>query len=324
MAYPITPKQGYLRTPARFPHDAFAVDTGGRVRPHSGIDSTPTVANAQARSVLGGTVVRADWTKYAGNFVVEAAPDGWLWITLHLANRLVRPTDDTRFTQPDSVIGIVGNTGGGGALGSKATIGIHSHVSRCRDMAAVNRIINGLVRGRYKGETNEEWAAAHGLSDPYPHIIASVSGKANTPADPATPIDTGELTVAQIDELKALIEAKDAGLHKRINDLFTPAGEGKFSFDAANLGEVRSIKGIVTDIARRLYATGGDGEILGFDWLPVIAQRVAAIQLANSEEIAKAVASKINIAGLTEAQVKQIAEAVADENLERMTKGATD
>lgn len=177
MAYPIDPAQGILRTPSKFPHDAFGVDTGGRVRPHSGTDSTPRVANCPARSVLGGRVIRIGWTIYAGNYVVVAAPDGWLWLDIHLARPSVVADEVIR---PGDTIGIVGNTGGGGSgplAGKTGKLAIHLHTSRCRDLEAVDRIINGLVRARRKGETSAQWAAAHGFSDPYPHIIASVAAE---------------------------------------------------------------------------------------------------------------------------------------------------
>lgn len=183
MAYPIDPKQGFLRTPARYPHDAFGVDTGGRARPHSGFDATPTVANATACSVLGGKVIRTGYTIYAGHYVVEVAPDGWLWLSMHLAKYTVSVGDELG---PGDAIGIVGRTGGGGGspLTGNTKMGIHIHVSRCRDIAAVNRIVNGYVRARYKGETSAQWALAHGLSDPYPHIIASGSDKTSRPSNP--------------------------------------------------------------------------------------------------------------------------------------------
>lgn len=181
MAYPIHPSEGYLRTPARYPHDAFGVDTGGRVRPHSGFDATPTVTNCPARSVLGGTVVQTGYTIYAGHYVVENAPDGWLWLSLHMSAVHVSKGQKT---SPDSIIGVVGNTGGGGGspLKGNAAMGKHIHVSRCRDMAAVNRIINGRVRARLKNETSAQWAEAHGLSDPYPHILNSVKTDGKTDA----------------------------------------------------------------------------------------------------------------------------------------------
>lgn len=241
MAYPIDPKQGFMRTPDRYPHDAFGVDTGGRVRPHSGFDSTPRVPNAEARSVLGGTVVKADWTKYAGNYVVEAAPDGWLWLTLHLASRSVRAG---AVTEPGSVIGVVGNTGGGGALGSKATIGIHSHVSRCRDMAAVNRIVNGLVRPRYKGETNAEWAEAHGLSDPYPHIIESLKAR-----------DALEDFMAPIDE------ARFAALETNVNMLLTELRNVRPTIDALRSEQVEE-DGIAQSTHKQAASAAADAAAL--------------------------------------------------------------
>lgn len=257
MAYPIDPSQGFLRTPARYPHDAFGVDTGGRVRPHSGIDSTPTIRDCPARSVLGGTVVRADWTRFAGNYVVEAAPDGWLWLTLHLASRHVRPG---AVTTPGQQIGVVGNTGGGGALKDKPVLGIHSHVSRCKDMAAVNRIINGLVRTRYKGETSAQWAIAHGLSDPYPHIIDSLKAK-------------GE---AQEDEMN---DADRAWLQKALNDT-----EARIRND---------MKANVTDqVAKALTAAEGARDALikpvdGFAPIDVIRTHSVATLKAVREQAAK-------------------------------------
>jgi hypothetical protein len=207
MAYPIHPSEGFLRTPERFPHDAFGVDTGGRERPHSGFDATPTVANCPARSVLGGRVVQTGYTIYAGHYVVEAAPDGWLWLSLHLARLFVAQGHVTR---PDTIIGVVGNTGGGGGspLKGNAKMGRHIHVSRCRDMDAVNRIIHGKLRARYKGETSAQWAAAHGLSDPYPHILASVKStekdKDQPPAKTPEQIEEEELMGAKEEIIAAL------------------------------------------------------------------------------------------------------------------------
>ena len=188
MAYPMDPSEGFLRTPTKYPHDAFghdgAVDGCSRIRPHTGNDSTPRVKDATARTVLGGRVGRADYTIYAGNYVVVEAPDGWLWLDLHLQRRLVRPG---HILAEGDAIGVVGNTGGGGSgpLAGVGKLGTHLHTSRCKDYAAVDRIVNGLVRRRGKGESAERWAAAMGLSDPYPHILKSLetSKASGTSAD---------------------------------------------------------------------------------------------------------------------------------------------
>lgn len=215
MAYPIDPKHGYLRTPARYPHDAFGVDTGGRARPHSGFDATPTIPSAPAQSVLGGRVIKTGYTIYAGYYVVEDAPDGWLWLSLHLAALAVNTGD---VIGPGHMIGVVGRTGGGGGspLTGNTKMGIHIHVSRCQDMAAVNRIINGYVRARYKGETSAQWAKAHGLSDPYPHIIASGSDKASAPQNP----QDGFLMALNDEQQKDLYD-KVMGLDNKIDTVQT-------------------------------------------------------------------------------------------------------
>jgi hypothetical protein len=187
-ATPLLPAQGFERTAVAtklslgkaYPHDAFGVDSGGRVRPHSGHDSTPTVTRATARTVLQGQVSRTGFSVYAGNFVEVDAEDGWLWLTLHLASIAVAadaPVDEGQG------IGIAGNTGGGGALG-KASMFVHVHTSRCVNRAAADRILNGLVRGRIKGETSAEWAHAMGLSDPWPIIRDGYTTAAPTPVSP--------------------------------------------------------------------------------------------------------------------------------------------
>ncbi len=186
MAYPMLLTEGYLRTPYATPesknkayvHDGFGADTGGRVRPHSGFDSSPTVKNATACSVLAGTVTRTGVSKYAGNYVEILSSDGKLWLYIHLAAIAV-PVGANVY--PGQGIGIIGNTGGGGALGKPGPLAVHLHTSRCDNRAAADRILNGLVRERYKNESTAQWAAAHGLSDPWPVIRESVQAKPEVP-----------------------------------------------------------------------------------------------------------------------------------------------
>jgi len=183
MALPIDPKQGFLRSPVPYVHDQFghdgAVDGCTRVRPHSGIDATPRVANASALAVRGGAVVETGWTIYAGNYVVIQASDGLLWLYIHLARASVRADD---VLEAGDELGIIGNTGGGGSgplAGKTGNLAIHLHVSLCLTMLAVGAIINGLVRSRRKGETAEQWAQAHGLIDPWPFIVDDSKTAAN-------------------------------------------------------------------------------------------------------------------------------------------------
>lgn len=191
MAYPMSLAQGYLRTPTAtkesrgtaFAHDGFAHDGAdgcSRVRPHSGFDASPTVVNATAISVLPGRVTRTGYTKYAGNFVEILSTDGRLWLYIHLHSIAVGigPVNEGQG------IGIIGNTGGGGALGANKMF-VHLHVSRCDNTEAANRILNGLVYGRNKNETPAQWAARYGLSDPWPIIRESVT-KQDAPK-PETP-----------------------------------------------------------------------------------------------------------------------------------------
>lgn len=206
MANPISKSEGFVRTPDRFPHDAFAADTGGRVRPHSGLDTTPTVANARARAVIGGTVTRVGRTVPAGNYVEILGDDGWLWLSIHLARQGV---GSGARVEEDDVIGIVGNTGGSGALTGGSKLAVHSHVSRCRDRAAADRVLNGTVRARLKGETREQWATAHGFSDPWPTIR---DGKASSDT-PATSGDNEE------DWLMALTDQQQGELYAWVKGL---------------------------------------------------------------------------------------------------------
>lgn len=306
MAYPIAPKQGYLRVPSVYRHDAFAHDGSdgcARVRPHSGIDSTPTVANAQALSVLGGKVVKADYTIYAGNYVVVQAPDGWLWLDIHLASRLVRAGDVVR---EGGVIGIVGNTGGGGALGTKARIGIHLHTSRCKDMTAVNRIVNGLVRARYKGESPEAWALNHGLSDPYPHIIRSLSDKASTPLDPTAPVvpTTPEEEDDMFDENHAAALGRvEAMLHQ----VFGWNQEMQPKLDEV-WRDVNALEWLKNRQGQEDIAAYQIAQLFGR--LPIFDSLSPS---ADAAEIAQAVADKLAIPGVTPEVITQIATAVNDE-----------
>lgn len=167
MAYPIAPAQGFPRVPEKYPHDAFGVDTGGRARPHSGFDLTPTVKNASAVPAVSGRVTRTGLSQYAGNYVEVVDSSNRRWLYIHLASISVRPGDSV--VEGRTVLGIVGNTGGNGALGN-SKMGVHLHVSLAQDATAANRILNGLVRARYKNETNAQWATAHGLIDPWPVI----------------------------------------------------------------------------------------------------------------------------------------------------------
>lgn len=191
-ATPLLQSQGFERTPTAtklsrgqaYVHDAFAADTGGRVRPHSGHDSTPTVPNATARSVLAGEVERTGFSIYAGNYVEVRAEDGWIWQTIHLRTIATAPR---LLVFEGQGLGIAGNTGGGGALGSASKLGVHVHTSRCRDRAAADRILNGLVRARFKGETPDEWAYAMGLSDPWPIIRDGLKDSATVLPEPTKP-----------------------------------------------------------------------------------------------------------------------------------------
>lgn len=287
MSYPIDPKQGFLRTPDRYPHDAFAVDTGGRVRPHSGIDSTPRVAGALARSVLGGVVTRADWTIYAGNYVVERAPDGWLWLSLHLASRLVRPG---AVLKPGDPVGVVGNTGGGGTgpLAGKTGMATHLHTSRCRDDAAVDRIVHGRVRPRYKGETNAQWAAAHGLSDPLPHINAAV--KASAEAEKAGFLmalnDTEQARVlalleAQESSRVALVTNAKAAADAAAATAASVAAVVQAATEAAEASKLAAAS--AADVQRRLVYTSEDGKRHGWDWLPYMGRILARVDKRVTE-----------------------------------------
>lgn len=314
MAYPIAPAQGFIRTPDRYRHDAFGhdgmVDGCTRIRPHSGLDTTPIVANARALSVLGGKVVRADWTIYAGNYVAVEATDGWIWLSLHLASRLVRPGD--RVEEGD-VIGIVGNTGGGGSgplAGKTGNLGIHVHTCRCRDMAAVNRIVNGLVRARYKGETPDQWAAAHGLSDPYPHIISSLSGRASgtkgsTPT-PTTPEEDPDMAFteensAQLAELAKAIPA----VYKWVQDMQPKVDEV--------WRDVNALEWLKTRQGQEDIEAYQIAQLFGR--LPIFDSLSPS---ADAAEIAKAVADKLAIPGVTPEVITQIAVAVNDEASRRL------
>lgn len=300
MAYPIDPKNGFLRAPNPYKHDAFghdgAVDGCARVRPHSGIDSTPRVPNCPARSVLGGRVVETGWTIYAGNYVVVAAPDGWLWLDIHMAKRTVT---SGAVVAEGGQIGIVGNTGGGGSgplAGKQGKLAIHQHTSRCRDMAAVGRIINGLVRSRRKGETSAQWATAHGLSDPYPHIIASVEdGKSNAPAT-GTPIEEDdmysdtdrardELTnkgVVQVANNVAAARVQLDRIEATLNRIETIAAQNKWALTDGTAG----LRRMVADVRSGLSTVPGAGPM-------------AKVELADGE-------------------LGRIADAVADEQADRL------
>lgn len=166
MAYPIAPSEGFVRTPAKYPHDAFGADTGGRVRPHTGLDTTPTVANARNLAVLSGVVTRVGFSPYTGNYVEIRDSKNRYWLTFHQRQNLVSVG---AIVAEGAVIGYTGNTGGGGALGA-LKIGVHNHTSLCVNQAAATRLITGQVRARYKGETTEQWANDRGLLDPWPII----------------------------------------------------------------------------------------------------------------------------------------------------------
>lgn len=180
MAYPIDPSEGFVRTPSKYPHDAFGADTGGRVRPHTGLDTTPTVANARNRAVVSGVVTRTGYSQYVGNYVEIRDAKGRYWLTFHQRQNLVKPD---AIVAENAVIGYTGNTGGSGALGS-AKIGVHNHTSLCATQAAATRLITGQVRARYKNETTAQWAADRGLLDPWP--IIRDGEKADAPATGGT------------------------------------------------------------------------------------------------------------------------------------------
>lgn len=184
MALPIDPSEGYMRVLPYYKHDVFAHDGSDgctRVRPHSGVDATPTVPNARNRAVLSGTVTRTGFSIYTGNYVEIRDAKGRYWLTFHQRQNLVKAGD---IVSAGAVIGYTGNTGGTGALGS-AKIGVHNHTSLCATQAASTGLIAGLVRARYKNETPEAWAKAHGLLDPWPVIQESLkdSDKDDNPVE---------------------------------------------------------------------------------------------------------------------------------------------
>lgn len=261
MAWPIDPKQGFYRYPAKYVHDAFGHDGGvdgcKRVRPHSGGDSTPSVKSARALSVLGGKVVRTGWTIYAGNYVVVDAPDGWLWLDIHLASRLVATGADVG---EGDAIGIVGNTGGGGSgplAGKSGNLAIHLHTSRCKDMAAVDRIINGYVRARYKGETAAQWATAHGLSDPYPHIIKSVEdGKSSAPIeeDEMNDADRTWLQKALNDQEKRIRDDMRVNVAEQVALALTAANGAKGAAESARDALTKPVDGFAPIDVIRTHA----------------------------------------------------------------------
>lgn len=223
MALPIDPSEGYMRIPPNYRHDGFAHDGSDgctRVRPHSGVDATPTVPNSRNRAVLSGTVTRTGFSVYTGNYVEIRDAKGRYWLTFHQRQNLVSAGD---IVSAGAIIGYTGNTGGTGALGS-VKIGVHNHTSLCATQAASTGLINGRIRERYKNETPAQWAAAHGLLDPWPVIQDSLkdSDKDTNPIEGIEEIDmmktlayrrtsTG-MTVIANPELGYLWYVSDGGL----------------------------------------------------------------------------------------------------------------
>lgn len=201
MAYPIHPSEGYVRTPGKYPHDAFGADTGGRVRPHTGLDSTPNVPNARNRAVVSGVVTRVGYSQYTGNYVEIRDAKGRYWLTFHQRENLVKPGS---IVAENAVIGVTGNTGGSGAIGS-AKIGVHNHTSLCINQGAATRLITGQVRARYKNETVAQWAADRGLLDPWPIIRDGDKNDA-----PATGGDQGDDMFS--DDDRKLLQRVDSAL----------------------------------------------------------------------------------------------------------------
>lgn len=76
-----------------------------------------------------------------------------------------------------------------------------------------------------------------------PENYFNFTGKATTPAT-----TTGDISMADA----ASIEAKIDGLRQHVDNLLTPGGEGKFSFDAAILSEVRALRGVVDQDSKDL------------------------------------------------------------------------
>lgn len=190
MAYPIDPSEGYVRTPGKYIHDAFGHDGSDgckRVRPHTGIDTAPTVANARNRAVVAGVVTRTGFSVYTGNYVEIRDTKGRYWLTFHQRQNLVSAGQSVA---EGAVIGYTGDTGGSGALGADK-IAVHNHTSLCATQAAATRLITGQVRARYKNETTAQWAADRGLLDPWPIIRdgekADAPATGGTTKEPATP-----------------------------------------------------------------------------------------------------------------------------------------
>lgn len=255
MAYPISPDEGYVRTPAKYPHDAFGADTGGRVRPHTGLDTTPlpTVANARNRAVLSGVVTRVGYSQYTGNYVEIRDGKGRYWLTFHQRENLVRAG---AIVAENAVIGYTGNTGGTGAIGS-AKIGVHNHTSLCVDQAAATRLITGQVRARYKNETTEAWAKERGLLDPWP--IIRDGDKDSNPVTP-TP-DTPE----EIDMMKTLAYRRTStGMtviaNPEVGYLWYVSDGGLLNY-AQSLGLIESTtpRELTDDVFRALVSLASEG-----------------------------------------------------------------
>lgn len=252
MALPLLPSEGFVRTPAKYPHDAFAADTGGRVRPHSGLDSTPTVANARNIACRSGKVVAAGYTSAAGNYVAIQEAPGRIWVTFHQRENFVGPGQDVTEGQ---AIGYTGNTGGTGAIGS-AKIGVHNHTSIAKDMEAVRRLISGNVRARYKGETNQQWADAMGLIDPWPFLRDggkdSNDGGTTTPTTPEPPKEY-EMTQAETDLILgalARLETNVYGLGQRVARIEADGAINKWALTDPTAGVRKMVADVQVGISQ--------------------------------------------------------------------------
>jgi hypothetical protein len=139
---------------------------------------------------VSGVVTRAGFSTYTGNYVEIRDSKGRYWLTFHQRQNLVSVGDNVSGEGDGTVIGITGNSGGSGALGS-AKIGVHNHTSLCISQSAATRLITGQVRARYKNETTAQWAADRGLLDPWPIIRdgekTDAPATGGTTKEPATP-----------------------------------------------------------------------------------------------------------------------------------------
>jgi hypothetical protein len=205
MALPYEQGKAFIRTPDRYPHDAFGAATGGRTIPHSGIDVTPARkgdTSAFILSVNGGIVREQGWDKEAGNYVIIEENDGGFWGYGHNSKNLVPAGTRVKAGQRIANFGMTG--------GAK---GVHCHIWRAKTLAAARRIVHGYVNLK-KSLTTKAWADGMGLTDPLPYIQKASSASPSkptpaptptpTPTQPAPPVKTPE----QIEE-EELMAAKD-------------------------------------------------------------------------------------------------------------------